>query len=167
MDEVVVRRARIPADLEAIHALYAEQARLHADQWPEHFRAPDSTRVVPELTRLAREETSCLLLATMDARVVGLVCCHLLEQRDPGMLRYDGPVAYVADIVVSHDVRRRGIGTMLMEHAEEWARERGARTMSLQVYDGNEVAKAFYQRHGFQPVTLQMRKRLVTGPDQG
>lgn len=166
MDEVVVRQARIPADLEPILGLYTEQARWHAERWPEHFRAPESARVLSEdLIRLAREETACLLLATVGSRVVGLVCGYLAERRAQGLLRYEEPVAHVADLVVSRDVRGRGIGTTLMERIEQWAHDHGARTMTLQVYYGNEVARTLYERRGFQPVNLQMRKDLLTRND--
>ncbi|HWJ21079.1 MAG TPA: GNAT family N-acetyltransferase, partial [Gemmatimonadaceae bacterium] len=43
----------------------------------------------------------------------------------------------------------RGVGAALMRHVLDAARERGARTLWLGVWEQNAVARAFYARWGF------------------
>ncbi|WP_242578059.1 GNAT family N-acetyltransferase [Streptomyces sp. MST-110588] len=43
------------------------------------------------------------------------------------------------------DVRRRGIGTLLLDEA----RRHSPGGLSLRVFQQNEAARAFYERHGF------------------
>ncbi|WP_337795855.1 GNAT family N-acetyltransferase [Actinopolymorpha rutila] len=77
------------------------------------------------------------------------------------MARHDGPMAYVADVVVTSDLRRRGIGTLLMRHAERWARDRGAVTITLNVHSGNSAALALYEQEGFRRTQITMRRDLT------
>ena len=47
-----------------------------------------------------------------------------------------------------------------MEAAEAWARDRGYRFLSLDVFAHNLHAVRFYERRGFQAETLRMVKPL-------
>lgn len=56
--------------------------------------------------------------------------------------------------------RRKGIGTALMQRAEEWAKERGDRQIGLQVFQTNEPALSLYQTLGYTPKSIWMTKPL-------
>lgn len=45
--------------------------------------------------------------------------------------------------------RQRGVGRLLVEEVERWARSRGVRTLSLMVTSKNDAAISFYLRLGF------------------
>ena len=73
----------------------------------------------------------------------------------------------VSTISVSSDARGLGVGTRLMNAAEELARQRGKNFMSLGVIGKNEAARRLYERLGYR-VTASQRGRLirwVTGDD--
>ncbi|MFD7529800.1 GNAT family N-acetyltransferase [Streptomyces sp. NPDC059849] len=55
----------------------------------------------------------------------------------------------VADIEVAEPYQGRGIGRTLMSHAIDWARERGAGHVWLEVTNNNAPAIRIYQRMGF------------------
>ncbi len=57
---------------------------------------------------------------------------------------------YINAVAVSADHRRRGIGTMLMDHAVTLARETGARQMSLIVAEENRGAVDLYRKLDYQ-----------------
>ena len=57
--------------------------------------------------------------------------------------------AYVNSIAVRRGFRGKGIGTMLLYWAEERARERHAKVMTLGVLNGNP-AERLYERLGFE-----------------
>ncbi|NET51570.1 MAG: GNAT family N-acetyltransferase [Merismopedia sp. SIO2A8] len=69
--------------------------------------------------------------------------------------------AYVFLLYVDPDHRRRGIGTALMERASRWAKERGDRKISLQVFSNNHPALAMYHHLGYQTQSFWMSKSLV------
>lgn len=50
---------------------------------------------------------------------------------------------------VAQNVRRYGTGRALVQAVCAWARERGARRISLKVTDGNTAAIALYRANGF------------------
>jgi ribosomal-protein-alanine N-acetyltransferase len=51
---------------------------------------------------------------------------------------------------VAEDWRRGGVGTVLMNAAEAWAREQGARFVYLETAEDNAAAQNFYRRRGYQ-----------------
>ncbi|MDP9366418.1 MAG: GNAT family N-acetyltransferase [Chloroflexota bacterium] len=70
------------------------------------------------------------------------------------------PRAYVETLVVAAEAEGRGVGRALMEHAEHWARSRGMAEASLDVFAGNDRARAFYERAGYRPDHVRMVKRI-------
>jgi ribosomal protein S18 acetylase RimI-like enzyme len=68
--------------------------------------------------------------------------------------------AYIFDIVVSPDVRGQGFGRALLQKAEEFARAKGARTIGLNVFGHNHVARSLYESSGYLVGSLNMRKSL-------
>jgi GNAT superfamily N-acetyltransferase len=54
----------------------------------------------------------------------------------------------------------RGAGGALMRAAESWARERGYRTLTLNVFSGNQHARQVYEHLGFEPDTVKYIKAL-------
>ena len=67
--------------------------------------------------------------------------------------------AHVADLglMVARGFRRQGVGTALMEAAEEWARAAGIRKLELYVFPHNEPAIALYERLGYEREGLRRR----------
>ena len=66
-------------------------------------------------------------------------------------------------IAVKDSCRGRGIGTLLMKSAEEFARERGARRIELDVLSKNKGAVRLYERLGY--VTEGRRSQAVEDGD--
>ena len=63
---------------------------------------------------------------------------------------------FVVDVVaISEASRGLGLGTALMERAEDRAREMGKRKMTLQVIGENAGAIRLYERLGFRTVRTQ------------
>jgi ribosomal protein S18 acetylase RimI-like enzyme len=58
--------------------------------------------------------------------------------------------ARVLMLAVSEDMRRRGIGTMLMNNFQVESVKKGARVLTLEVRKGNDAAMEFYKKLGFQ-----------------
>jgi GNAT superfamily N-acetyltransferase len=71
------------------------------------------------------------------------------------------PSAWIEDIVVHSDYRRRGIGKQLLEHLLVWAKTRGATRAQLVADKGNAGAELFYGGLGWQPTQLAVRRRVI------
>ena len=71
------------------------------------------------------------------------------------------PQAYILDVMVLREYRRKGIGRMLMAEAEAWAKRNGLDYIGLNVSSRNEAAIALYREQGFKIETFRMWKRLA------
>jgi len=70
--------------------------------------------------------------------------------------------AEVDGLVVDDDERSRGTGALLLHAAEQWARSRGCKYMSVRSNVIRERAHQFYLRHGYEHYKTQkaFRKSL-------
>jgi ribosomal protein S18 acetylase RimI-like enzyme len=93
---------------------------------------------------LRAHPTTLVLLAMADGRAVGIAVCFF------GVSTFEArPPIYVHDLAVVPDFRGRGIGRALLAEAEKRAVERGCCKLTLEVQDGNLVARSLYQSFGF------------------
>ena len=60
------------------------------------------------------------------------------------------PYAEIGGLVVSSELRSRGIGRQLVTVAEQWARDRGLASMLVRSRVSREAAHRFYEREGYQ-----------------
>ena len=59
------------------------------------------------------------------------------------------PAGHIVTLDVHPSARRLGLGTLLMQCAEEQLKGEGVRLMSLEVAEDNVAARRFYRRLGF------------------
>lgn len=67
---------------------------------------------------------------------------------------------YLLLLYVNPDHRRRGLASALLETAHSWAMEAGYKQISLQVLIHNQAAQSLYEKLGYQPQAILMRRRL-------
>ena len=59
-----------------------------------------------------------------------------------------GKNAYLEDFVVDQSARGKGVGHLLFNAYEKWAREKGCKNLEFTCGHGREVAQKFYKAHG-------------------
>lgn len=91
----------------------------------------------------AEREAEVLLVATLDDDVVGAVSVRW-------EMPCDAPHPWLYALRVRPDVRRRGIAAVLIDAAEEAAREHGATALSLDVDRDKDRLLAYYRRLGYE-----------------
>ena len=67
---------------------------------------------------------------------------------------------FIAELYVETSARGQGHGRALIAACEDWSRGRGMTVLIIGVLTGNGKAAAVYQRDGFAPYNLFMRKYL-------
>jgi ribosomal protein S18 acetylase RimI-like enzyme len=100
-----------------------------------------------------RVEGALLVAEAHGGRVVGwihIVTTHLLEQDSE---------AEIGGLVVADDVRGQGIGQQLVDAGEQWAVERGFKTMRVRSNVVRAGAHRFYERLGYHVVKTQKNFR--------
>lgn len=104
-----------------------------------------------------------VFVAEVDRAVVGFV--GVLAEVPPAEPDEEqAPYAYVSDLVVLPTYRRRGIGRALLDRAEAFARERGARMLRVAVLAKNRPAGELYRSLGFSDYVVQLSKMLSPLP---
>lgn len=73
--------------------------------------------------------------------------------------------AHIFLLYVQPEHRRRGLGRCLMHQAEVWAKERGDRQISLQVFEHNAAALSLYRGLGYHPQSIALVKSLSPPAD--
>jgi GNAT superfamily N-acetyltransferase len=63
-------------------------------------------------------------------------------------------------LAVSAKSQGLGVGKLLIEHSENWAKNLGCRLLHLEVFSNNKRAESFYQNLGFKPETTHMIKTI-------
>lgn len=90
-------------------------------------------------------------VAKLESQVIGYVT-----------VERDGPVqgaAYMRNIVVKPELRQRKLGTRLLGHAMQTARDMNRRTIALRVDPANGPAVSFYRTNGFTTVATVVSKK--------
>jgi len=68
--------------------------------------------------------------------------------------------AYVEELIVTRSQRRRGVARALMEAVEAWAREAGARIVTLDTHVTNATTRALYDALGYREVGVILLREL-------
>jgi GNAT superfamily N-acetyltransferase len=68
---------------------------------------------------------------------------------------------HIADLIVAAEGEGRGIGRVLIEKGEEWARAQGFRWLTLNVFAQNLRARELYQRLGYGEDIMKYVKELT------
>ncbi|MFN0094725.1 MAG: GNAT family N-acetyltransferase, partial [Dehalococcoidia bacterium] len=75
----------------------------------------------------------------------------------PGVIDHARDV-YLFEGIVGQQARSGGIGSALLSHSMQWAREAGHLTSSLHFAAQNFSAAPFWLGQGFRPITYTMRR---------
>jgi [ribosomal protein S18]-alanine N-acetyltransferase len=91
---------------------------------------------------LTHPSCSCWIAEQPGSQLAGFV---IIERA-----HLDGlPAGHIVTLDVDPKARRHGLGTLLMQTAEEQMKQEGARWMSLEVAENNIAARHFYRNLGF------------------
>ena len=132
--EAAVRAARV-ADVPAMAGLLAELFAVETEFAIDRAKQERALRMIIE------RPSAVAWVAEAQAQVVGMVTAQTVVSTAEG-----GESAWVEDVIVRQDWRRRGVGRKLIEQVEAWCRGRGITRMQLLADSTNEEAMAFYAR---------------------
>jgi GNAT superfamily N-acetyltransferase len=124
----------------------------YRDQWlqTEH---PDA--FIKELQNSLADPRTLGEVWEEDGKPVGYLWVVISEPEG-----YGQPLAEIRDIVVASEHQRRGIGGLMLQHAEEEAHVRGAFSLRSETSFDNAASQAMHGRQGFKVVSFQYEKVL-------
>ena len=86
-------------------------------------------------------------------------CLWLGSATDP--LTGDG-YPHIFLLYVDPSYRYQGVGSALMEHAEQWSRSKGYRRVGIQVFAENVSALSLYKKLGYCTESIVLQKALTS-----
>jgi GNAT superfamily N-acetyltransferase len=95
-----------------------------------------------------------LLAESPKGDALGLV--YLEQQLD----YYRKAHGHVSVLAVAAEAEGKGVGRLLLEAAERWARDQGLSMITLNVFAANGRARGVYERLGYAPETIRYAKVL-------
>ncbi|AMV44726.1 GNAT family N-acetyltransferase [Paraburkholderia caribensis] len=105
-------------------------------------------------------EDRAAFLAEIGSKPVGFITIQVVRPISP--LLQPMVVGRIGSVAVSEEIRGRGVGSCLIQLAEEWARKQGATDIRLTVWEFNEQAVDLYQELGYEIRAFEMGKRIQT-----
>jgi GNAT superfamily N-acetyltransferase len=104
---------------------------------------------------LAGQPDHRIIVAEEGGEVVGLMSFHVLD-----LLYGSGRLGRITAIVVTNSMRGKGLGRLLVEKAEEFAREEGCNVIELTTNNRRLEAHKFYESLGYAATHKRFTKSL-------
>lgn len=145
--EPTIRRA-VGSDCKKILKLLSEVETIHQQGRPDIFRVNGTKFTEEELVRMFTDDTRPIFVADVGGEIMGYAFCVLGEIKDDTML-IDAKTLHIEDVCVDENVRGTGIGGRILDYVLEYAKESGIDRVDLDVWEFNDTARAFYEKHGF------------------
>ena len=143
-----IRKAE-PKDINRILELLSQVLEIHAALRPDIFISGTTKYSHNELESMLTEKNRIIFVAVSEGDIVnGYAFCEIREQRNR-----DNQVPfssiYIDDICVDEKAREQHIGQALFEQVRSEAEKLGCYEITLNVWEGNNAARRFYEKMGF------------------
>ena len=136
---ITIRRAE-SRDLDKTLKLLSEVLELHAKIRPDIFISGTTKYTREELQAIFDNDQTPVFVAADDSgEVVGYAFCVM--KRQP---------------CVDENCRGQHVGTLLFDYVKQYARDNGCYDVTLNVWEGNDNARRFYEKMGMFVKETQM-----------
>lgn len=136
--------------------------KVASGQWTEAESLEKSRREYAELLPEgpATPENHLHSIVDDDGRVVGALWFAMKR-------KFDARIAYVFDVEIDADQRRRGHALRAFEALDREAVALGLTGVALHVFGHNTEARALYERLGYEPTNISLYKPLPAAAEAG
>lgn len=145
-------------DIPQLLNLLRQVEMVHHDIRPDLFRDGGEKYEPETLKELLKDVNRPVLAAVEDGAVVGYAFC-VLEETAGDPARLDRKELYLDDLCVDASVRGKGVAKQLWQETVDLAKQLGCDAVTLNVWEGNDRARKFYENCG-----LTVRKTFLEYP---
>ena len=146
-------------DIPGLIALLHQVGGVHHDIRPDIFRSGAIKYTPEDLENLLKEADKPIFVYDDEGFVAGYCFCQIREYAGSTVLT-DRKELYIDDLCVDQDRRGQHIGSLLCDHVTAYAKEIGCTFLTLNVWQGNDSAMAFYQKQGMTARSITMETKL-------
>ena len=153
-------RKATTTDSFALSRLSRDVQSLHAQNYPNVFRMPDSDDFARSFfDEMLADLAVTIFIAEENGETVGCIVCKLIE-RPENPFTFAARTLHVDQISVHPAAQGLGIGTALMQKADSLAAEFNVQRIQLESWGFNTKAHGFFESQGFQKFNFRFWKWL-------
>lgn len=135
-------------DFDKISNLVSEVHQLHVHHRPDVFVDLNQPFTYDDFLQLLQEPNSKLfVIEQTDQTIVGYSIINILKTRPLAIIK-QSTFAYIDDFCIASHATHQGYGTKLFNYLKDYAKQQGATSLQLTVWEFNESAIAFYELMG-------------------
>lgn len=131
----------------SILELLKQVNNVHHYGRPDLFEKDKTKYTQEELSSLLTRDDMLILVAEEEGKIVGHCFC-VIEKYENDHNMVDRTTLYIDDICVDENERKKGIGELLYKKALDEAKRMGCYNVTLNVWNCNREAQAFYGKMG-------------------
>lgn len=159
MTQIKIRKA-VEKDYKIIDSIYRESYKLHFKAIPDTYKkTPQKIFSRGKFISILEDNDFAIFVAEAGEQIVGAINVSVEEENGGYMLKSYRRVA-IDELSVSKDFQHQGIGKVLMQEAEKWAKKKKITDLTVLVYSFNKGAIKFYEKNGYQPYSLKLNKKI-------
>ena len=152
-----IRRA-VKSDIKRIDDLLLQVLTVHHNGRPDLFK-PDCRKYSDaELEEIINDDARPIFVAD-DGEVKGYAFCIIKDEKNNNVLT-DRKTLYIDDLCVDENSRGEHIGSALYEFVKRYAKSIACNSVTLNVWECNGGARAFYEKLGLKPMKTTMEEIL-------
>ena len=152
---ITIRRAD-SRDIDKTMKLLGEVLELHAMLRPDIFISGTTKYTRGELQAIFdNDQTPVFAAIDGSGEMVGYAFC-VMKRQPFSTNMHDFSTLYIDDLCVDENCRGQHVGTLLFEHVKHYAKEQGCHDVTLNVWEGNDNARRFYEKMGMFVKETQM-----------
>ena len=145
---MIIRNA-MEQDANGILDLLVQVNNVHSDNRPDLFLRDKTKYTKDELLAIIKDDSKPIFVGVDDNdRVLGYAFCvfqsHIEDNNFPDIV-----TLYIDDICVDEKERGKHVASQIYDYVKNFAKEQGCYNVTLNVWDKNDAAIAFYNKCGF------------------
>lgn len=152
---MIIRKAE-ERDVDKILDLLEDVLYIHASGRPDIFKENGSKYTREQVQFILSCPKTPVFVADENG-VVGYAFCEVKDSESSGALKAVKSL-YVDDLCVDKTERGKGVGKKLYEHVLDYAKKCECYHLTLNVWELNKGAKAFYEKLGLTALKTTMEK---------
>jgi ribosomal protein S18 acetylase RimI-like enzyme len=153
-----IRRAK-DSDLKEINELLAQVDLVHHIIRPDLFNIGNKYTDEQVLEIIKDEKTPVFVAVDENDKTMGYAFCMFKQHLTEEFLT-DIKTLYIDDLCVYEHLRGQHVGRALYDYVCNFAKENGCYNITLNVWEGNDSAKHFYESVGMKPQKIGMEMIL-------
>ena len=151
----MIRKAN-EKDIPRLIELLSQVLEIHAKIRPDIFVSGKTKYTKEDLLSILSDEKKMIFVATDENdMVLGYAFCEL-KSRPASEYMVQFTSLFIDDLCVDEKARGMSLGKKLFEYVKEEAKKLGCYEVTLNVWEGNDSAKAFYDKMGMKAKETQM-----------